>query len=123
MMRRILHLLLTLAFSSMHVMGAFVSVEYTHSHADGDHHHHHDHHHGHEHCPGDAPADDDQQEGGDPGQEHTHEISLGSDAPVTVPDFTSMSALSSDSIDSGRQLRDTRPDEPFYGLVKPPQLG
>lgn len=106
----------------MHVTGAFVSVEYTHSHAD-DEHHHHDPLNGHDHCPNHPPSEDHQDESGDQSQEHTHEVSLGSDAPVTIPDLTLMSALGSDSADSGLQMRDTRPEELFYSLVKPPQLG
>ena len=125
-MRTFLHLLLILAIGSVHAFGTYATVQITHSHEvnTGHGHQHHGHqHHGHDHTPSQEPSDSNGDQSNSSEREHTHTESLGADAPLIIPDPSHTNSLLLTRPNKFWGWRDSPPDQPFYCVIKPPQLG
>ena len=110
-----------------------VHVPHTHEVSqDHDHSHHSCEHsgkdgeHGHSHSPCDEypdPCDLPNSGSKCPSHEHCHVKNLGGDSPLLFSDPAKVRSPLAGSCHATMLGRDTCPDGPYFGLIKPPQLG
>ena len=135
-MRCFLNILLILAVGTFYTLGGYVAVHVSHTHdvsQDHDHSHHsceqidqEDEQHGHSHTPcNEHPDPCDFPDSGSkcPSHEHCHVKNLGGDSPLLFSDPTKVRSPFAGSCQAAILGCDTCPDGPYFGLIKPPQLG
>ncbi len=126
-MQAILRSLLIIAVTFFYVVGPYLTVEMEHSHEVCENHGHQhpgDDHSHHPHDEGSVPSSD-APESDEPDEDphsHTHEVSLGSDAPFTPASHNTFMANRIGAYHP-TAISEFVPDGPCFPLIKPPQLG
>ena len=139
-----LHGLLILSVGVVYGLGPKVIVEFAHTHAVlGEHEHAHSSktherghgdfshdHHSHDHDshrdhqdPAQTPDDSPEEDPGGTSHQHSHIVSLGTDIPMIPGATPQIGMVSLTSVKLPCREPDICPDDPYFPLIKPPQLG